>query len=264
MPIKDTTSDSTLELLLQQSNLNQHQLKRLREWVYLTHFLAISKLHPTKTISGSDDGQEPDFTCIFLKDDKPYYVGIELTTLPRLRDRLGNDNLMARRWYWQTLLQMNTHFKPTNTSQKPIPSVTPYSDKGFADAVINPHEPLLHKGLQKGGQQLQKLISKTMRWLPSAFFTDMADAVTLPIDSLVTQADIDAAMAKKAHKVTSYQQRRHLDEIWLLIHTNEQQENGVLQFLHDQTFTHHSDFDQVFVTFYPSDMLLSIQADRNN
>lgn len=245
------TDDSTLELLMQQSPLNQNQLKRLREWVYLTHFLAISKLHPTKTLSGSDDGQEPDFTCIFLKQGKPYTVGIELTTLPRLRDRLGNHSLMTRRWYWQTLLQVNTHFKPTDFEQ----TLTPFLPKNSREPLAKPHQTLE----QTLSQTLQHTIAKTMRWLPSAFFTDMADAVTLPVDSLVTQADIDAVMAKKAHKVASYQHKRKLDETWLLIHTNEQQENGVLRFLHDQTFSHDSEFDQVFLTFYPSDMMLQIE-----
>ncbi len=248
------TNDSTLDILMQTGNLNQNQLKRLREWVYLTHFLAMSKLHPTKTISGSDDGQEPDFTCIFLKNNQPYTVGIELTTLPRLRDRLGNDNLMARRWYWQTLLQVNTHFKPTQIKQTLTPFVHPFSTPNKREAVINPHETIGQK-LSLG---VQKTIAKTMRWLPSAFFTDMTDAVTLPIDSLVTQADLDAVMTKKAKKVASYQHKRPLDETWLLIHTNEQQENGVLRFLHDQTFIHNSDFDQVFITFYPSDMMLIV------
>lgn len=256
------TNDSTFDLLMQQGNLNQNQLKRLREWVYLTHFLAISKLHPTKTISGSDDGQEPDFTCIFIKNNQPYTVGIELTTLPRLRDRLGNDNLMARRWYWQTLLQVNTHFTPTHVqaNQALTPFIHPFSNANQpktpsqGEAVLNPPVTLG----QKVSQGMQKTIAKTMRWLPSAFFTDMTDAVTLPIDSLVTQADLDAVMAKKAKKVASYQQKRRLDETWLLIHTNEQQENGVLRFLHDQRFVHDSDFDQVLMTFYPSDMLLVV------
>lgn len=240
------------------SHLSQHQLKRLREWVYLTHFLAISKLHPTKTISGTDDGQEPDFTCVFLKNGKPYNVGIELTTLPRLRDRLGNDNLMARRWYWQTLLQINTHFKPSHFEQNFVPFLPSSTSKNLNNtaqqAIVSPHKTLL----QQASAGMQKTIAKTMRWLPSAFFTDMADAVTLPIDSLVTQADIEAVMAKKAHKVKAYRQKRHIDEIWLLIHTNEQQENGVLRFLHDQIFGHGSEFDRVLMTFYPSDMLLVI------
>lgn len=248
------TDNSPLEQLLQQGNLSQNQLKRLREWVYLTHFLAISKLHPTKTISGSDDGQEPDFTCVFLKDNQPYKVGIELTTLPRLRDRLGNDNLMARRWYWQTLLQVNTYFTPTHISGRLMPFVHPFSTAKNA-SIIHPHTTLG----QTFGQNLQRTIAKTMRWLPSAFFTDMAEAVTLPVDSLVTQADIEAVMAKKAHKVASYQHKRPLDETWLLIHTNEQQENGVLRFLHDAVFYHESDFDQVFLTFYPSDMMLVVE-----
>lgn len=239
--------------------LSQNQLKRLREWVYLTHFLAISKLHPTKTISGSDDGQEPDFTCIFLKNGQPYFVGIELTTLPRLRDRLGNDNLMARRWYWQTLLQVNTHFKPTDFTHQLSPFLhifpTKDFDKSHPKSFINSHDSLI----QTASYGVQKAIAKTMRWLPSAFFTDMAEAVTLPIDSLVTQADIDAVMGKKAHKVQSYHHKRQLDETWLLIHANEQQENGVLRFLHDQKFTHDSDFDQVLMTFYPSDMILPIE-----
>ena len=93
--------------------MSQNQLKRQREWVYLVHFLAMLHLHPAKTISGTDDGNEPDFTCIFYCDKGEYAIGIELTTLPRLRDRLGNDNLMLKRWYWQSLLQVSTKLTPT-------------------------------------------------------------------------------------------------------------------------------------------------------
>lgn len=180
------------------NSASRQVLKRQRERVYLAHFLAVSGLFPVRIISGSDDGQEPDFTCVFYKNAKWYYIGIELTTLPRLRDRLGNEGLMLKRWYWQ-----------------------------------------LVKWLPLGmGKWL-------MRW------ADGQASDTATIDSVITQADIDAVMAKKASKVTAYKQRRQLDEVWLLIHTNEQQENGRLV-LGNEPLHHHSDFDSVVLTLYPN------------
>lgn len=67
----------------------QNQSKRQREWVYLSHYLMISGLNPLHIISGQDDGREPDFTLIFYQQRRLYYVGIELTTLPRLREQMG-------------------------------------------------------------------------------------------------------------------------------------------------------------------------------
>lgn len=244
--------------------MSQNQLKRQREWVYLAHFLAMLHLHPAKTISGDDDGNEPDFTCIFHCGQGEYVIGIELTTLPRLRDRLGNDNLMLKRWYWQSLLQVSTKFTPSqfnchgeilgakNTWQKiDNRKILNLSAQFIAQTADLPHTTVTHK--------LQNSIAKTMRWLPSAFFTDMAtDNEDLPIDSYITQTDIDAVMTKKAHKVTAYQKKRKLDEVWLLIHTNEQQENGLLRFDSSEALHHGSNFNRVFLTLYPTKTLLQV------
>lgn len=260
-PDKDTTR------AFKMSASSQQRLKRQREWVYLTHFLALRQLHPIKTISGSDDGQEPDFTCVFQHKTRktPYYIGIELTTLPRLRDRLGNENLMLKRWYWQSRLQVCTGFMPSvvdsdtalqasndfkGTSHQPCPATK-------ASHWYHHLQSINFAARHTVGHRLQQGIAKTMRWLPSAFFEDMTDE-DLPIDSLITQADIDAVMQKKAHKIAAYQQKRPLDEVWLLVHTNASQENGVLAVDTAQTLLHHSDFDQVFVTLYPSHQVLQL------
>ena len=78
--------------------MSQNQLKRQREWVYLAHFLAMLHLHPAKTCSGTDDGNEPDFPCICYSDKGDYAIGIQLTSLPRLRGRLCNDPLTFKLW----------------------------------------------------------------------------------------------------------------------------------------------------------------------
>lgn len=266
------------------SHLSQQQLKRQREWVYLAHFLALLQLHPRKTISGSDDGREPDFTCVFDVDNRSqdselgYQIGIELTTLPRLRDRLGNENLLLKRWYWQSLLQVSTRFTPVTLSHRPSAAVPNTNAQQFG-AMDNPmvwqhfqsHNVITlpiaqnaqdqENGRKRNGlssklwyltHQLPKRVAKRMN-MPSAFLADTNDGFTqLPIDSVIVQADIDAVMLKKAHKVAAYHQRRRLDEVWLLIHTNEQQENGVLEIDLNTELTHHSDFDRVFLTRYPN------------
>nr|WP_313060166.1 hypothetical protein [Moraxella sp. CTOTU49097] len=244
--------------------MSQNQLKRQREWVYLAHFLAMLHLHPAKTISGRDDGNEPDFTCIFYCDKGEYKIGIELTTLPRLRDTLGNDNLMLKRWYWQSLLQLSTKLTPTQFNcHGEILGVKGDWQKidnrkilNLSQQFIEPPHDLPHPTLSS---KLQNGIAKTMRWLPSAFFTDMADEnEDLPIDSYINQSDIDAVMSKKAHKVQAYQKKRALDEVWLLIHTNEQQEKGVLSFDTSEVLHHGSEFNRVFLTLYPTTTLLQI------
>lgn len=244
--------------------MSQNQLKRQREWVYLAHFLAMLQLHPAKTISGSDDGNEPDFTCVFHCGQGEYAVGIELTTLPRLRDRLGNDNLMLKRWYWQSLLQLSTKFTPTQfNNQGEILGIKGDWQNIDNRHILNLSQPLIGQNANLSHlsftTKLQHRIAKTMRWLPSAFFTDMAgDNEDLPIDSYISQADIDAVMAKKAHKVGAYHKKRPLREIWLLIHTNEQQENGVLSFDSQQVLHHGSHFNRVFLTLYPTTTLLQV------
>lgn len=173
--------------------------KRQRERIYLEHFLAVRQLHATELIEGRDDGKEPDFSvCI---DD--VWIGIELTTLPRLRDRLGNDWLMARRLYWQAMRVLGWPFS----------------------------------GARRLGQS------------------------ALPVESYVVQHDIDAVMAKKADKVPHYHDRRPLDQIWLLIHTDRMQKDGLLG-VPEQALQHPSNFDQVWLSFYPTRRVVHVQRAR--
>lgn len=246
------------------SPTSQQQLKRQREWVYLAHFLALAQLHPLKTISGQDDGQEPDFTCVFAKHGGgEYAIGIELTTLPRLRDRLGNDNLMLKRWYWQSLLQWHSRFHPSILAAKCLTASTSGKVMTGASrpsrALAASMQPLAR---HTWGNRVQQTVAHTMRFLPRAFLDDMADSRGVPIDSLICQRDIDAVMAKKASKVEAYQSRRKLDAVWLLIHTNEQQENGVLAADVSTPLWHDSDFARVFVTLYPNAQLLEVAKCR--
>ena len=126
----------------------------------------------------------------------------------------------------------------------------------ISQQFIEPSHDLPHPTLSS---KLQNSIAKTMRWLPSAFFADMADEnEDLPIDSYINQSDIDAVMSKKAHKVQAYHKKRALDEVWLLIHTNEQQEKGVLTFDTSEVLHHGSEFNRVFLTLYPTTTLLQV------
>ena len=171
---------------------------------------------------------------------------------------------MLKRWYWQSLLQVSTKFTPTqfnchgeilgvkgdwqNIDNRKIVNVS--------QQFIEPSRDLPHPTLSS---KLQNGIAKTMRWLPSAFFTDMADEnEDLPIDSYINQGDIDAVMSKKAHKVHAYHKKRALDEVWLLIHTNEQQEKGLLIFDTNEALHHGSKFNRVFLTLYPTTTLLQV------
>lgn len=247
------------------SPTSQQQLKRQREWVYLAHFLALAQLHPLKTISGQDDGQEPDFTCVFAKQSGgEYHIGIELTTLPRLRDRLGNDNLMLKRWYWQSRLQFYSRFHPTTLAAKHLTWQAQINNTPLglwantACVLATSAQPLAQHSRHTWGNRVQQTVAHTMRFLPRAFLEDMADSRGVPIDSLICQRDIDAVMAKKASKVDAYQSRRKLDAVWLLIHTNEQQENGVLAADVSTPLWHDSDFARVFVTLYPNVELLEV------
>lgn len=88
-----------------------------------------------------------------------------------------------------------------------------------------------------------------------------------PPHSRITQLDIEAAMQKKAHKVSAYHERRPLDELWLLIHTDQYQcqyETNWLLLAPNPTtpLTHGSDFDQVHITRYPSHSLLEVKPRR--
>jgi hypothetical protein len=173
--------------------------KRQRERIYLEHFLAVRQLQATQLIEGRDDGHEPDFSALI----GGCWVGIELTTLPRLRDRLGNQWLRARRMYWQSMRLLGWPFS--------------------------------------GARRLRR--------------------TALPVSSWITQDDIDAVMAKKADKVSHYQERRPLDQVWLLIHTDRIQDDGLLG-LPEQPLQHQSPFDQVWVSVYPTRRVLDVQASR--
>lgn len=214
-------SDSAQTLQLSKSNgsSRQNQTKRQKEWIYLCHYIAISGLNPLHIISGQDDGQEPDFTLIFYQHSRLYYVGIELTTLPRLRDQMGEEALIAKRWYWQ--------------------------------------------GLQVMAKQRQKMPSYQRFKLPVQTIYMPSDdynqrLAQLP-HSIISQADIDAVMQKKAHKVVGYQTRRPLDELWLLVHTDKYQPESILTSAKKPlALFHGSGFDQVQVTRYPSHKIINV------
>lgn len=246
----------------------QNQYKRQREWVYLCHYLAITGLDPIHIISGKDDGHEPDFTLVFEApfpaegtiDDTPsqdspinkkatkpatkkvtdtpaqigssslepdvqpsaiqlYYVGVELTTLPRLRDQMGEKALIPKLWYWRSLHEMarlrgQVSFKPYRYERFYLPMATLY--------------------------------------MPEKQFNARP---TLP--SPVTQADIDAVLAKKAHKASAYRERRQLHALLLLIHTDKYQPESIL--VAEDALTHNSGFDQIVVTRYPSHKLMHVR-----
>jgi hypothetical protein len=174
--------------------------KRQRERIYLEHFFAVRQLHATQLIEGRDDGQEPDFSVCL----DGVWIGIELTTLPRLRDRLGNQALLSRRLYWQA-----------------------------------------------------------MRWLGWPFSgARRVRRSGLLVQSTVLQSDIDAVMSKKADKVLHYQHRRPLDQVWLLIHTDRVQADGLLG-LPDMALLHASAFDQVWLSVYPTRRVMQVQRERS-
>jgi hypothetical protein len=207
------------------SSSRQNQSKRQREWVYLSHYLMISGLNPLHIISGKDDGREPDFTLIFYRQSRLYYVGIELTTLPRLWDQMGETALIAKRWYWQ--------------------------------------------GLQAMAKQQQQQASYLNFRLPVKTLYMSTDSSNKRLCQLprsqITQIDIEAAMQKKAHKVSAYHKRRPLDELWLLIHTDKyqcQQQYQPSYILAEPAaatqLSHSSNFDQVHITRYPSHKLIEV------
>ncbi|MDO5768454.1 MAG: hypothetical protein Q4P13_03035 [Psychrobacter sp.] len=197
----------------------QNQSKRQKEWIYLCHYIAISGLNPLHIISGQDDGQEPDFTLIFYQQPRLYYVGVELTTLPRLRDQMGEESLIGKRWYWQGLHVM------ANQRQKMI------------------------------GYQRFKLPIQTF-YMPSDEFNRRWGK--LP-HSIISQEDIDAVMQKKAHKVLGYHTRRPLDELWLLVHTDKYQPDSILTSAKKPLVLYHtSGFNQVQVTRYPSHKIINV------
>ena len=212
-------SAKTLQLNKPNGSSRQNQTKRQKEWIYLCHYIAISGLNPLHIISGQDDGQEPDFTLIFYQHSRLYYVGVELTTLPRLRDQMGEEALIAKRWYWQGLQVM------AKQRQK-MPSY-----------------------------QRFKLPVQTI-YMPTDDYNQRL--AQLP-HSIVSQTDIDAVMQKKAHKVAGYQTRRPLDELWLLVHTDKYQPESILTSAKKPlALFHDSGFDQVQVTRYPSHKIINV------
>ena len=46
--------------------MSSNQLKRQRECGCICIFNHAAFYYPAKSISGTDDGNEPDFTCIFI------------------------------------------------------------------------------------------------------------------------------------------------------------------------------------------------------
>lgn len=204
------------------SGSRQAQSKRQREWVYLCHYLAITGLNPIHIISGDDDGREPDFTLVFYRRQRLYYIGIELTTLPRLRDQMGDAGLIAKRWYWQGLRERALARQQTDDDAQSmglynhfrLPVTTLYMP--LADFRQRPHQP-----------------------------------------SVITQADMDAVMSKKAHKADAYHTRRPLHELWLLVHTDKYQPDSILV-ADQQPLTHTSRYDQIQITRYPSHKLITV------
>lgn len=203
----------------QGSGSRQNQSKRQREWIYLCHYIAINGLNPLHIISGQDDGREPDFTLIFYQQSRLYYVGVELTTLPRLRDQMGEKDLIAKRWYWQGLQVMAKRRQKQPSFQR------------------------------------FRLPVKTL-YMPTDTFNQRLKHLPR---SIISQSDIDAVMKKKAHKVSAYVTRRPLDELWLLVHTDKFQPDSILTDSHHSIELYHrSNFDQVHVTRYPSHKIIQV------
>lgn len=214
------------------SSSRQNQIKRQREWVYLSHYLAIEGLDPVYIISGNDDGREPDFTLIFSKNRELIYIGIELTTLPRLRDRMGEDDLIAKRWYWQGLQVMARQRIKTQEGMR-----------------------CYENGCYPNFERF-KLPVKTL-YMPTNQFLKRRKQVTL---SRITQQDVNDVMSKKAHKVDGYHARRPLDELWLLVHTDKYQPDCILTEPNPRvSLTHTSGFDQIHITRYPSHKVLKVE-----
>lgn len=191
------------------TGLLRRRLKRARERVYLEHFLACRGLVYRQLIEGMDDGREPDFSCLI----EGKWIGIELTTLPRLRDRVGNHQLLWKRWYWRTIAL---------TGLQPAPWV----------------------------QRLERSVSFNGR---SAEDWEVMENIPVPI----SQQDIDAVLSKKKRRYPAYLERRPLDELWLLIHTDQQQPEGVLV-VETRALHHGSKFQQVWLSRYPSRELIRI------
>ncbi|WP_434353551.1 hypothetical protein VH441_00545 [Psychrobacter sp. HD31] len=206
----------------------QNQSKRQREWIYLTHYLAITGLNPIHIISGNDDGREPDFTLVFYHDSRLYYVGVELTTLPRLRDNMGDKALISKRWYWQSLHKIaRLREKEENL------------ETGAASQSVMYHYDRFR-------------VPMSTLYMPAEEFAKRPSK-----KSMISQDDMDAVMEKKAHKVEAYHTRRPLQELWLLVHTDKYQPENVLT-APDYKLFHDSGYDQIHVTRYPSHKVINV------
>lgn len=211
----------------------QNQTKRQKEWVYLSHYLAIQGLDPVHIISGKDDGNEPDFTLVFWENDQLVYIGVELTTLPRLRTQMSDTGLIAKRWYWQAV----------NLVAKQNLEGNLYDNEN--------------------GYLISERFKKPMKtaYMPQNKFKEYRKGRSI---SIITQEDVDQVMKKKQSKTNAYHSRRPLNELWLLIHTDKYQPDTILSFErskqtgHDLALTHSSGFDNVQITCYPSYRTLNV------
>lgn len=212
----------------------KNQIKRQKEWVYLSHYLAISGLDPVYIISGMDDGNEPDFTLVFWENDQLVYIGLELTTLSRLRTQMSDTGLITKRWYWQAINLVAKQNK----------------EKYLYD--------------NENGYLIAERFKKPMKtaYMPQNKFKEYRKGRSI---SIITQTDVDEVIKKKQPKINSYHNRRQLNELWLLIHTDKYQPDTILslerskQIGHDLSLTHNSDFDNVQITCYPSYRMINVQ-----
>lgn len=212
----------------------KNQIKRQKEWVYLSHYLVIEGLDPVHIISGKDDGNEPDFTLVFCENEQMIYIGVELTTIPRLRTQMSDSGLITKRWYWQALnlVAKQNMERQINDSE---------SDYLIAERFTKP--------------------MKTA-YMPQDKFKEYRKGRSI---SIITQQDVDEVMKKKQPKVDAYHSRRQLNEIWLLIHTDKYQPDTILSFERSKktgqhlALKHNSDFDKVQITCYPSYRMLNVQ-----
>lgn len=212
----------------------KNQIKRQKEWVYLSHYLAIEGLDPVHIISGKDDGNEPDFTLVFCENEQMVYIGVELTTIPRLRTQMNDTGLITKRWYWQALNLVA---------------------KQNMERHINEGE---------NNYLIAERFKKPMKtaYMPQDKFKESRKGRSI---SIITQKDVDEVMKKKQPKTNSYHNRRQLNELWLLIHTDKYQPDIILslerseQIGGDLPLMHNSDFDKVQITCYPSYRMLNVQ-----
>ena len=204
----------------------QQLLKRQREWVYLQHFLTVSGVAYDQIIDGQDDGHEPDFSLVY----QDRIIGLELTTLPDLRDQLGERRLRLMRWYWRWLAPLDRH-------NRLLRRLLHWSGHGTS------HPDYLHRQIQQAQQPAS----------PS-------DSLS-PLGSM-SIASIAQAIRKKIPKIPGYQRRRPLDQLWLLIHTDQQQSQGQLQWPDTSASLPvslaASGFNRIYLTCYPDRQLMEL------